>query len=335
MRLTILRTAFASLARNTLRTGLSILAISIGIATVICTAAIGAASAREVQAQIDGMGEDFLWIRPGSRNIAGLRTGWGGARTLTADDAAALVTSVPEIVACSPLVQGREQLVAGGSNWNTRYQGVRPEFFEIRRRTLMRGTFFADIDLTRASRVMVLGSAAAERLFGTEDPVGRVIRMGAFPFRILGVLEPRGASRGGVDRDDVVFVPFTTAHRNLDRQEYVNDIMCGVTSPEVMPSAELQATSILRFRHRLAPDAENDFEIQRPLEVIEMRAETERTLNFTLLAIGAVSLVIAGVGIMNIMLVAVTERRREIGVRLALGARRGDTGDQAAVSQKR
>jgi putative ABC transport system permease protein len=321
MRLTTLRTAVVSLAHNRLRTSLSILAISIGIAAVICTAGIGAASARAVEAQVDALGEDFLWIQPGSRNVAGVRTGFGGARSLTAEDARAMVETIPEIVACSPIVQGREQVVAGGRNWNTRYQGVLPEFFQVRRRTLAAGTFFADIDLTRASRVMVIGSGVAQRLFGSENPVGRDVRMGRFPFRILGVLESRGSERGGVDRDDVVFVPFTTAHRNLDRRDWVSDIMCGVTSPAAMESAELQAASLLRYRHDLGPDAPDDFEIQHPIEVIELRADVQRTLYTTLLGIGAISLVIAGVGIMNIMLVAVTERRREIGVRLAVGAR--------------
>jgi putative ABC transport system permease protein len=228
---------------------------------------------------------------------------------------------VPDILACSPVVQGREQLVAGAENWNTRYQGVWPSFFNVRRRTLAAGTFFTEADRQAAARVMVLGPSVAEQLFGTENPVGRDVRMNKFVFRIIGVLTRAGVGRGGLDRDDAVFVPLETAHRNLDRRDRVQDIMCGVRSPDVMSRAQAMAGDLLRVRHEIGPDEPDDFQIQQPVEMLETRAEASRAMTVMLTAIGAISLVVGGVGIMNIMLVSVVERRREIGVRLAIGAR--------------
>jgi putative ABC transport system permease protein len=318
---TTLRTVAASLLRNRLQSGLTVLGVGIGIAAVICTAALGAAGTSQVQGQIDALGEDFIWIRAGSRNMAGVRTGWGGARTMTPADAAAIQRAVPSIVACSPVAQGREQIVVPGENWNTRYQGVWPSFVDIRRRTLASGTFFAEADELRHTRVLVLGQSVAERLFGAENPIGRTVRINKFPFKVIGVLEPRGADRGGVDRDDVVFVPLSTALRNLDRREWVSDIMCAVASPDTTDQATAEAALLLRVRHGLDADEPDDFQIQRPVEVLRMRAQTAAALTAMLTSMGAVSLIVGGVGIMNIMLVSVTERRREIGVRLAMGAR--------------
>jgi putative ABC transport system permease protein len=316
------RIALVSLLRHRLRTSLTVLGIGIGIAAVICTAAIGAAGTAQVEKQIDAVGEDFLWIRAGSARVAGARTGFGGGPpTLTPEDATALQAEVPYILACSPVVQGREQLIAGAMNWNTRYQGVLPSFFSVRRRTLAAGTFFTAPDQAAAARVMVLGPSVAEQLFGAENPVGRSVRMNRFVFRIIGVLTPAGVSRGGLDRDDAVFVPLATAHRNLDRRDRVQDLMCGVRSPDDMGRAQAMAIDLLRVRHELGPDEPDDFQIQQPVEMLETRAEASRAMTVMLTAIGAISLVVGGVGIMNIMLVSVVERRREIGVRLAIGAR--------------
>jgi putative ABC transport system permease protein len=325
---TIARVVVTSLLRNRLRTMLTILGIGVGIAAVICTAAMGAAGTVRVQEQIDALGEDFLWIRAGSRNVAGARTGWGAAHTLVPGDADAIAAFVPEVTACSPQVAGRIQIVVGNRNWNTRYQGVYPSFFPIRRRTVAAGTLFNDHDLSASARVMVLGMGVSERLFGEENPVGRHVRMGRFVFQIIGVLDSRGTGRGGLDRDDVAFVPLTTAQKSLDRRDAVTDIMCAVTSPDVMPGAEAQVASLLRARHALTDSAPDDFQIQRPIETLEMRAASARTMTLMLTAIGAVSLVVGGVGIMNIMLVSVTERKREIGVRLAVGARVRDIRSQ-------
>jgi putative ABC transport system permease protein len=324
MIITLVRLGLSSLRRNGLRTSLTILGIAIGIAAVISTASIGAAGTARVQQQIDSLGEDFLWIRPGSRRVAGARTGFGGAQTLVPEDAAAIEATIQGVTACSPQVGGREQLIAGGRNWNTQYRGVHPSFFEIRRRTLAAGNWFTDYELAGASRVLVLGMAVSERLFGNENPVGRDVRMGRFPFQIVGVLDRRGSSRGGVDRDDVVFVPLTTAKKVLDRRDAVSDIMCSVASAELMTRVEAGVVSLLRARHRLADEDPDDFQIQRPIETLQLRARSAQAMTGMLTAIGGVSLVVGGVGIMNIMLVSVTERKREIGIRLAIGARARD-----------
>ena len=317
-------TAAGALGRNRLRTALTTLSISIGIAAVMSTLALGAGSAAQIEQQIANIGEDFIWIEAGSVNVGGLRSGSRGARTLTADDADAIEETVAQVRGCSPQISGRDQVIAGNMNWRTNYRGVDPTYFSIRRWPVQAGTVFTDYDLRQAARVAVLGAIVAERLFGDEPAVGRQFRMGRFVFRVIGVLQPKGMSRGSVDRDDALFVPYTTARRNLNRQHWVDDVMCAVASPDQLLSAEQQILSLLRLRHDIPPGGEDDFEIRKPIESIEMRATATRTMAQMLVAIGAVSLIVGGVGIMNIMLVSVTERTREIGVRLAIGARMRD-----------
>jgi putative ABC transport system permease protein len=316
--------ATAGLLRHRMRTGLTVLAVGIGIAAVIGTAALGNGSTARVQQQISALGEDFIWVRAGNRNLGGVRTGAGGARTLTVDDAMAIQTSVPEVTMCSPRTSGREQVIAANQNWNTSYRGVWPDFFDIRDRTVAAGTVFSEQDQTQHARVLVLGETVAERLFGDENPVGRSIRLGHFFYQVLGVLEPKGASRGGLDRDDAVFLPLSTDDHSLDRRTGIDDVMCSVSSPGLMDRAQTEIADLLRVRHRIAPGAPDDFQLQQPLEILQVRARTADTMRLLLTAIGGVSLVVGGIGIMNIMLVSVTERRREIGVRLAIGARVSD-----------
>jgi putative ABC transport system permease protein len=310
-----------ALLRHRMRTLLTTLGISIGIAAVVCTVALGAGSAARVTAQLDNLGDDFLWIEPGSASVGGARQGWGNARTLVDEDAFAIARLVPDIAMCSPQFDGRVQAIVGRENWNTRYLGVSPDLFEIRRWQLATGTFFAEYDVLQRTPVVVLGEAVALRLFGGENPVGRTVRLDRVTFQILGVLQSKGASGAGVDRDDVVFLPYTTARRHFYEREWIDDIYCSVRDPERMQQAEAQVVDLLRARHELDPDEENDFNIRRPEEMINLRAASSRTLAVMLTAIAAVSLVVGGVGVMNIMLVSVTERTREIGLRLAVGAR--------------
>ncbi len=290
----------------------------------MCTAALGAASAARVNEQLDNLGDDFLWIEPGSVSVGGARSGWGGARTLVDADAFALADAIPEIARCTPVFDGRAQIIAGGENWNARYIGASPDLFAIRRWQLKAGTFFAEYDITERTRVAVLGEGVAARLFGTENPAGRSIRIDRVPFQVLGVVYAKGVSSAGADRDDVVFLPYTTARRYFYDREWIDDIYCSVADPALMAGAEAQVVSLLRMRHGLDPVEENDFSIERPEETIALRAGASRTLAVMLTAIAAVSLVVGGVGVMNIMLVSVTERTREIGLRLAIGARVGD-----------
>jgi putative ABC transport system permease protein len=318
------RTALRSLRRNAMRTFLSVLSVSIGIAAVIATAALGGGSGARIEEQMAALGDDFLWIRSGNRNVGGVRTGFGGQDTLTPADAVTLANDTPSIVACSPRLQGRQQLIVGNQNWNTRYEGVSANFFEIRKRHTSLGTPFTVADEQNAERVMVMGSVVAERLFGTDNPVGREVRAGPFVFHVVGVLESKGTDVGGLDRDDAILVPITTAMRSFDRRVFVDDVMCSVASPQAMDAAEAAAVPLLRSLHHLEPGVPDDFEIRKPIEFLESRAATAATLRRLLIGIGSVSLVIGGIGIMNIMLVSVTERRQEIGVRMAIGARMRD-----------
>jgi len=319
-----LKTSLDSLMRHRMRTLLTTLGVSIGIAAVICTVALGQGSAAQVQQQLDNLGDNFIWIEAGSYNAAGVRTGFGGVRTLIPEDANAIVNEVPEIAMCSPQFDGREQIIVGNQNWNTRYVGAAPEIFTIRNWKLLAGTFFTGFDLERENRVVVLGQDVAERLFESENPVGQTIRMGRVPFQILGVLQAKGTSSGGVDRDDVAFMPYTTAMRYFYNRKWIDDIYCSVTDPDQMARAEFQASAVLRGRHGIEEGEDDDFGIRRPEEWIALRAEAGRTMAFMLIAIASVSLVVGGVGIMNIMLVSVTERTHEIGLRLAVGARMSD-----------
>jgi putative ABC transport system permease protein len=312
--------ALTALRRHPLRTALTTLSIGIGIAAVMCIVALGEGSRAQVQSLIDDMGEDFIWIEAGDRNIGGVRTGARGARTLVVEDAAAIVATIPDVVACSPQVDGREQAIAGARNWNTRYQGVSPDFFEIRRWWPVAGVPFSQFDMDSAARVAVLGSAVAERLFEGENPIGATIRLGRFPYTVVGVLQRKGASRTGLERDDAVILPYTTVRRYLNGRFWLDDIVCTVTSPAVVDRAETQIVSLLRFRHELDDEDPDDFDVRRPVEALELRAETTRRMTTMLTSIAAVSLIVGGVGIMNIMLVSVSERTYEIGLRLAVGA---------------
>lgn len=322
----ILRIALTALARHGLRSTLTVLSIAIGMAAIVCTAALGEAGVVQVRRQMDALGQNFVWIRAGSvRPPGGARTGFGGAQTLTPDDAAAIEQTIPDIDRCSPVVQGRQQIATIGRNWNTRYQGVLPAFFAIRNRVPAGGQLFTDYDQAHAERVVVLGASAAEQLFDDATAaVGARIRINGFPFTVIGVLDRKGVGTGGLDRDDVAFIPLATVERNIDGRDRVSDIMCAVFHPDQSARAETAISDLLRLRHRLDDDEPDDFQIQHPIEALSVRAASASTLSRLLVGIGAVSLVIGGVGILNIMLVSVTERRREIGVRLAIGARTRD-----------
>ncbi|HKW00486.1 MAG TPA: ABC transporter permease [Vicinamibacterales bacterium] len=320
-----LRVALVSLSRNGLRSTLTVLSIAIGMAAIVCTAALGGAGVDQVRQQMDALGDNFVWIRAGSvRPQGGASTGFGGAQTMTPDDATAIEQLVPGIESCSPVVQGRQQIVTAGRNWNTRYQGVVPSFFAIRNRVTSSGQLFTDYDQRQAERVVVLGASAAEQLFDQDDPIGARVRINGFPFTVIGVLARKGVGTGGLDRDDVAFIPLATVERNIDGRDRVSDIMCAVRRPDQTSAAEAAIADLLRERHRLDEEEPDDFRIQRPVDILNMRAESAQTLSRLLTGIGAVSLVIGGVGILNIMLVSVTERRREIGIRLAIGARTRD-----------
>ncbi len=326
--LSALRIAFAALWRHRLRSALTILGITIGIAAVICVVALGQGSTEQVLRQIESLGDTFIWIQAGSVNVGGARSGWGGARSLNAEDMQAIVTTIPEVKECSPQLTGREQVIAGGQNWNTRYTGVSPAYTSIRHWQMLYGGNIVDYDVQTDAKVMVIGWAVSQNLFGDDNPVGQTVRMGAFPYRIIGVLAPRGATAAGTNQDDMLLVPYTTAQKKLRGVDWVDDIMCAPVNADAIPVAEARITNLLRARHNIPLDGDDDFDIRDPTARLEMRAETLETMTWMLSAIASVSLLVGGVGIMNIMLVSVAERTHEIGLRLAIGARVNDIRSQ-------
>jgi putative ABC transport system permease protein len=319
-----LRIALRALSSHRLRTSLTTLGLSIGIAAVMVTVAMGQGASAQVEEQLDALGEDFVWVQGGASREFGARGGWGSRRTLYPEDITAIETYATAVAACSPVVTGREQVIASGANWNTRYQGVSPDFLGIRHWPLVAGANFTDRDIDAMSRVLILGGTVAERLFGTTNPVGQQVRMGRFSYAVIGVLQTRGVGRGGLNLDDIVLLPYTTAQRRVKGITWVDEIMCSAVDPLDMPRVEEQIAWALRLSHGIGPDDPDDFQLRSPVESLQLRVESMQTLTMMIGGVAAISLLVGGIGIMNIMLVSVAERTREIGVRLATGARMRD-----------
>ena len=316
--------ALNAVRSNLLRGSLTTIGIAIGIAAVICTVALGNGSAEQVRLQLKEMGDDFVWIEAGGRNVGGVRTGSGASPTLNVGDMFAIQESVARVTACSPQVDSRVQVVYRNQNWSTTYRGVSPEYLQIRRLNVERGTMFSERDVDSRANVCLLGRTVLQMLFAEEDPIGETIRVHNLPFKVVGILQAKGVSSGGADQDDTLLLPYTTAQRKIRGIAWVDDIMCSVGSASAVMPVQAEIVSLLRLRHRLASEAPNDFNVRTPQETMRLREETARTMTSMISAIGLVSLVVGGIGIMNIMLVSVAERTREIGLRLATGARPGD-----------
>jgi len=316
----ILPVALSALARNKLRTALTMLGITIGIAAVICTVAIGEGGSSRIREQLQNLGDNFVWVEAGSRNVQGVRTGTGATKTLTARDMKAILEAVPLIKSASPQVDARIQAIASGTNWNTVYRGVAPEYLTIRRWAIERGACFTAQDVATSANVCVIGRTVAEQLFGEEDPIGKTIRLRDQPFRVLGVLRPKGENANGQDQDDFMMIPWTTAAHKIKGVNWLDDILCSAVSADAIRPARAQIVALLRQRHHLRAGAADDFNIRAPEEMLQAQEETSRTFTILLMSIASVSLLVGGIGIMNIMFVTVTERTREIGVRMAVGA---------------
>jgi putative ABC transport system permease protein len=299
---------------------LTVLGIMIGIAAVICVVAIGRAGQARVEQQLNNLGDNFVWIEAGGRAVNGVRTGTHATPTLTLGDALAIKNQVPLIKSVSPNVDASVQMVYGNQNWYASYRGVAPEYFEIKRWYVDQGAFFTQDDVESASDVCVLGRTVRDQLFGAEDPVGKVVRVQGLPCKVIATMQPKGLSVSGQDQDDTIILPYTTAMKKMKGQPWLDDILCSAVSADVVKLAGRQAAAVLRDRHHLRPEEDDDFNIRNPEDIIQAQLESSRTLTILLVAIASISLLVGGIGIMNVMLVSVTERTREIGVRVAVGA---------------
>lgn len=309
--------ALRALRRNKLRSMLTALGIIIGVAAVIAMVGIGNGAKSQVEAQVASLGRNVVTVFPGSFNAGGMRGGWGSTSTLTIEDTDAIVREVNGVVAVSPEVRDRNQVLANGLNWNTQVNGESTDYLSIRAWDLSDGAMFTEIDVKGATKVCVIGSTVVKQLFPDTDPVGQTLRIRNIPFRVLGVLESKGFNFFGSDQDDTVIVPYTTHMRRLNRRTTVSTILIEAASSEEMQSVQDDVTALLQQRRG---GREPDFTVRNQLELAQTATATTRVMTSLLGAIAGVSLLVGGIGIMNIMLVSVTERTREIGIRLAIGA---------------
>jgi putative ABC transport system permease protein len=307
-----------------MRSFLTILGIIIGVAAVIAMVSIGEGAKKGIQERFASMGTNLLFVYPGSRNVRGVHTGFGGFNTLKPEDAVAIARQCDAVQTTSSSISTRAQVVYANKNWNTQIQGTGENFPEIRNWKVVQGTYFDETQVATAAKVCVLGNQVKQNLFEDEDPIGKIIRIKKIPFRVIGVLESKGETGGFFNRDDMIAVPYTTVMRRLSGVDYINSIDVSAVSPERTSEAQKQIEELLRERHRIAPGADDDFQVRNIADVAESAAESTRIMTILLGSIASISLIVGGIGIMNIMLVSVTERIREIGVRLAVGARERD-----------
>jgi putative ABC transport system permease protein len=321
--LMIIRIAFRALARNKSRAALTMLGIIIGVSAVIVMVSIGQGAQATVQAQIEGMGTNLLFVSAGSQNVGGVRSGAGdtGTNTLTVEDLDAIRREVPSVSLVSPVVNSRSQLVAGNQNWSTSIQGVSEQFPEIRKWAVQSGDFFTDSDVRSAARVVVIGQTIADSLFPGQDATGQTMRISNMPFRVVGVMARKGQDPQGRDQDDAAFAPYTSVQKKLLGSTRVQVAYVSAVSQDATYTAQTQIADLLRQRHKLAQGAPDDFTVRNMSDVAEAANETNSVMTMLLGSIAGVSLLVGGIGIMNIMLVSVTERTREIGIRMAIGAR--------------
>ncbi len=322
--LEILRISFDALMRNKMRSLLTMLGIIIGVGAVLAMVAIGQGAQVSVEAQISSLGTNILMVFPASMHQGGVRTGAGTGTTLTEEDQQAVKEQCPAVLYVSPQMRQGAQLVYRDQNWGTSVQGGSPDFFAIRDWRLATGDMFGEADVRGATKVCLIGQTIAQQLFGNQDPVGQTLRIRNIPFRVIGTLQPKGQNAMGQDQDDLVIVPYTTLQKRLIGHTHAWGFIASAVSKADIPVAQQQMTELLRMRHRLGPTDEDDFTIRTQTEIADAQSETTRIMTTLLASIASVSLLVGGIGIMNIMLVSVTERTREIGVRMSIGARKRD-----------
>ena len=320
-----MRTAVRALRRNKLRSALTMLGIIIGVAAVITMVSIGQGADAAVQQQILSLGNNMLMIVPGATTASGVRSGWGGVSTLAANDAVAIKKECPAVAETTHFKRQVVQVVYGDQNWSTVAQGSTPAYQRVRDWPVTQGSFFTERDEESANRVVVLGQTVVDHLFGPgEDPIGALIRIKDVPFRVIGVFEPKGQTTWGQDQDDVVVMPFSTAERRVLGTQFIGSvdmIFVSAVSTQEISEAEKQITALLHERHHIQPNQENDFTVRNLNDIAKASESASQVMTNLLLSVASISLLVGGIGIMNILLVSVTERTREIGIRMAVGAK--------------
>ncbi|HXU79665.1 MAG TPA: ABC transporter permease [Methylomirabilota bacterium] len=319
-----IKIALRALRRNKLRTLLTMLGIIFGVGAVIGSVSITNGAKSQVEAQIASLGQNVILVFSGSFTRGGVHSGWGGAGTLTVDDAEAIQREVAGVTVVSPEVRNGALIAAGNQNWTTQVLGESGDYFTLRQWPIREGASFSEQDVRSANKIAVIGQTIANQLFPGENPVGQIIRIRSAPFIICGVLAPKGMSMMGSDQDDVVVIPYTSAMKRLFGMTTLRTINVQTATAELLTPVQEQITGLLRQRHRIVPGRDDDFTARNQQEIAEAATATARVMSFLLAGIAAVSLVVGGIGIMNIMLVSVTERTREIGIRMAVGARGHD-----------
>ena len=314
---TTILVALRALRRNTLRSILTALGIIIGVGAVIAMVSIGNGAKSQVESQVANLGQNVVTVFPGSFSTGGMRSGWGGASSLNPDDADAILREVPDVHGVSAEVRDRSQVLANGLNWNTQVLGESPDYPAIRSWPFLAGSMFSDADVHGMTKVAVVGKTVADQLFPNEDPVGQTIRIRNIPFTVVGVLASKGFNLFGQDQDDVVIIPYTSHMRRVSKRSFISSILVQAASAEKIGRVQQNITELLLDRRK---GKDQDFTVRNQVELAEAMTETSRTMTLLLGIVAGISLVVGGIGIMNIMLVSVTERTREIGIRLAVGA---------------
>jgi putative ABC transport system permease protein len=300
------------------------LGMIIGVGAVIAMVSIGNGAKAQIEAQIASMGQNVVLVWSGSFTRGGTHSGWGAAGTLTLDDCDAMQREIPGVTAVSPEVRSVAQVAVGNQNWSTTIQGESPEYFDIRQWPLVEGVAFTGQDVRSANKVAVIGKTIADQLFPGEDPLGQILRIKSVPFIVVGMLQPKGLSMQGNDQDDLIIIPYTSAMKRVSRVTTLRAIIVQTASPALLSPVQDQITELLRQHHKITPGHDDDFTVRNQQEIADMATAQSKTMTLLLGAIAMVSLVVGGIGIMNIMLVSVTERTREIGIRMAIGARGRD-----------
>jgi len=322
-----LKIALRALRTNKMRSFLTMLGIIIGIAAVIAMMAVGSGASYVISQQIASIGSNIILVIPGSTTSGGLRMGTGGSQTLTSDDVRAIMAECPSVSRASGTTRTTSQVVYGNMNWSTLIMGASPELFDIREWYTVSGRSIGQQDVDGAAKVCLLGQTVADNLFGGDDPVGKIVRIKKIPFTVIGVLERKGQSPQGTDQDDAIFVPLRTAQVKLSRSSFPNSVGAVIVQAkgeELLDKAEEEINSLLKQRHRITNGKEPDFSTRNLSEILAVAEQSSKAMSLLLGAVASISLIVGGIGIMNIMLVSVTERTREIGIRMAIGARRND-----------